>query len=233
MRHPVDVRLHARLDRPRRGRPDAPADRAARDAARDAQPRRRAPGRLQRDRARLAPRAAPDRPPDGAGAVAPGPARVGPGRRCPTTRSSAAPTCCARATGGDPQVDPDGDRARRSTSRNDAAKLLEADGIRVRLVSMPCLDRFAEQDRAYRDEVLPPAVPRPRRGRGGEPDRLAPLGRRRRRRRRDGGLRRLGAREGALRALRLHRRGDRRARPRGAQRGRRHERTPSTSASPR
>ena len=41
---------------------------------------------------------------------------------------------------------------------NDAAKLLEADGIRVRLVSMPCLDRFAEQDKAYRDEVLPPAV---------------------------------------------------------------------------
>jgi transketolase len=41
---------------------------------------------------------------------------------------------------------------------HDAAKVLEADGIRVRLVSMPCLDRFAEQDRAYRDEVLPPAV---------------------------------------------------------------------------
>jgi transketolase len=41
---------------------------------------------------------------------------------------------------------------------NDAAKLLEADGIRVRLVSMPCLDRFAEQDRAYRDQVLPPAI---------------------------------------------------------------------------
>ena len=41
---------------------------------------------------------------------------------------------------------------------NDAAKLLEADGTRVRLVSMPCLDRFAEQDQAYRDSVLPPAV---------------------------------------------------------------------------
>jgi transketolase len=40
----------------------------------------------------------------------------------------------------------------------DALRLLEADGIRVRLVSMPCLDRFAEQDRAYRDTVLPPAV---------------------------------------------------------------------------
>ena len=41
---------------------------------------------------------------------------------------------------------------------NDAAKLLEADGIRVRLVSMPCLDRFVEQDAGYRDAVLPPAI---------------------------------------------------------------------------
>jgi transketolase len=41
---------------------------------------------------------------------------------------------------------------------NDAAKLLEADGVRVRLVSMPCLDRFVEQDTGYRDSVLPPAV---------------------------------------------------------------------------
>jgi transketolase len=41
---------------------------------------------------------------------------------------------------------------------HEAAKLLEADGIRVRLVSMPCLDRFAEQDQTYRDSVLPPAV---------------------------------------------------------------------------
>jgi transketolase len=41
---------------------------------------------------------------------------------------------------------------------DDARKLLEAEGLRVRLVSMPCLDRFAEQDAAYRDGVLPPAV---------------------------------------------------------------------------
>ena len=34
MELPVDLRLHARLDRRRRGRPDAPADRAARLAAR-------------------------------------------------------------------------------------------------------------------------------------------------------------------------------------------------------
>jgi transketolase len=37
-----------------------------------------------------------------------------------------------------------------------AADLLEADGIATRVVSMPCIDRFAEQDQAYRNEVLPP-----------------------------------------------------------------------------
>jgi transketolase len=41
---------------------------------------------------------------------------------------------------------------------HDAATILEAEGIRVRLVSMPCVDRFAAQDQAYRDSVLPPAV---------------------------------------------------------------------------
>jgi transketolase len=39
-----------------------------------------------------------------------------------------------------------------------AADVLEADGIATRVVSMPCVDAFAEQDQAYRDEVLPPAV---------------------------------------------------------------------------
>jgi transketolase len=37
-----------------------------------------------------------------------------------------------------------------------AADLLEADGIATRVVSAPCLDRFAEQDDDYRDSVLPP-----------------------------------------------------------------------------
>ncbi|MFL5857144.1 MAG: transketolase [Solirubrobacteraceae bacterium] len=41
---------------------------------------------------------------------------------------------------------------------HEAVNLLDADGIRVRLVSMPCLDRFAEQDQDYRDSVLPPSV---------------------------------------------------------------------------
>jgi transketolase len=41
---------------------------------------------------------------------------------------------------------------------HDAANILDAEGVRVRLVSAPCLDRFAEQDQAYRDSVLPPSV---------------------------------------------------------------------------
>ena len=37
-----------------------------------------------------------------------------------------------------------------------AADLLA--GRRVRVVSMPCVERFAAQDAAYRDAVLPPDV---------------------------------------------------------------------------
>jgi len=39
-----------------------------------------------------------------------------------------------------------------------AADLLEAEGTATRVVSAPCLERFAEQDDEYRDSVLPPAV---------------------------------------------------------------------------
>jgi transketolase len=35
---------------------------------------------------------------------------------------------------------------------------LAADGIRARVVSMPCREWFEEQDKAYRDTVLPPTV---------------------------------------------------------------------------
>ena len=40
----------------------------------------------------------------------------------------------------------------------DAARLLTAQGVRVRVVSLPSLDVFAAQPRSYRDAVLPPAV---------------------------------------------------------------------------
>ncbi len=39
----------------------------------------------------------------------------------------------------------------------DAADVLEGDGTATRVVSMPCFDRFIEQDADYRDSVLPPA----------------------------------------------------------------------------
>jgi transketolase len=40
-----------------------------------------------------------------------------------------------------------------------ARERLEADGTPTRVVSMPCREWFAEQDQAYRQKVLPPAVP--------------------------------------------------------------------------
>jgi transketolase len=44
-----------------------------------------------------------------------------------------------------------------------AAQRLAAQGQRVRVVSMPCWESFAEQDPAYRDSVLPPTIGRERR----------------------------------------------------------------------
>ena len=40
-----------------------------------------------------------------------------------------------------------------------SADRLAGDGIRARVVSMPCVSTFLAQDRAFRNEVLPPSVP--------------------------------------------------------------------------
>jgi transketolase len=40
----------------------------------------------------------------------------------------------------------------------EAARSLQADRVRVRVVSMPSWELFAAQPEAYRDSVLPPAV---------------------------------------------------------------------------
>jgi transketolase len=39
-----------------------------------------------------------------------------------------------------------------------AREQLEADGVPTRVVSVPCFEWFADQDQAYKDEVLPPSV---------------------------------------------------------------------------
>ncbi len=40
----------------------------------------------------------------------------------------------------------------------EAAATLESEGVATRVVSMPCVEWFTRQDRAYREEVLPPQV---------------------------------------------------------------------------
>ena len=40
-----------------------------------------------------------------------------------------------------------------------AREKLQGEGVATRVVSMPCMELFEEQDQAYRDEVLPAAVP--------------------------------------------------------------------------
>ena len=39
-----------------------------------------------------------------------------------------------------------------------AYEKLVAAGVKARVVSMPCIDLFADQPKAYQDEVLPPSV---------------------------------------------------------------------------
>ena len=97
-----------------------------------------------------------DRDADGAGPVAPGRAGVGPGRR-PARRDRARRLRAARRDDGEPDLILMASGTEVHIA-HDALKLLEAEGVKVRLVSMPCLDRFAAQDQAYRDSVLPPSV---------------------------------------------------------------------------
>lgn len=40
----------------------------------------------------------------------------------------------------------------------DAKKIIEARGLRTRVVSMPCWELFDEQPQAYKDQVLPPSI---------------------------------------------------------------------------
>jgi transketolase len=40
----------------------------------------------------------------------------------------------------------------------EAQKLLEAQGVAARVVSMPCVEWFESQDQSYRDQVIPPTV---------------------------------------------------------------------------
>ena len=95
----VDLRLHARLDRPGRGRPDAPVDRARRQPAPDPEPGRLAALRHGRDRGRLdRARSSARDGPTAPAVLAPEPAVHAARRGDRSRRSRAAATCSPTAT---------------------------------------------------------------------------------------------------------------------------------------
>ena len=196
----VDLRADARLDRARRGRPDASAGRAFRDAARHAEPAGVPPLRRGRDGRML-----------GAGA-----------RRARTSLR----LCCCRArtcrrSGPRPKStralrgayvlsEADGPRdvtllatGSEVALAMEAAKTLRADGKRVAVVSMPSWDLFEQQPAEYRAEVLGSA---PRIAiEAGARLRLGPLDRRTRRLHRHEWFWRQRAGDRSLQAFRHHR----------------------------
>jgi transketolase len=68
-----------------------------------------------------------------------------------------APASNEGASGGDPQLILIGTGSELQIAV-EARSVLEGEGVPTRVVSMPCLDWFSDQDQAYRDSVLPPSV---------------------------------------------------------------------------
>ena len=160
MHAPGDVRLDARLHRPRRGRPDPPAGRAPRVAARHPGPERGPPGRRQRDRDRLArdPQALARKvfgkgAPHGLVLT-----RQGVPTYEPNEDAAKGGYVLFEASTGTPEVDPHRDRLRGARSPSRRASGWRPRACRTRVVSMPSVEWFEEQDQEYRDSVLPPSV---------------------------------------------------------------------------
>ncbi len=65
----------------------------------------------------------------------------------------------AEATGGKPDLVVMGTGSEAQLAEA-ARTALQADGRKVRFVSVPCLEAFMAQDASYRDSVLPPGIPR-------------------------------------------------------------------------
>jgi transketolase len=184
-----DPGLQPRLDRPGRGRSDAPADRASQQPAADSEPDAVAAGGCGRDGGRLVrgdrtrqrsdllvltrqglPQLARD------AAALEGIRRGG----YVLADCQGAPQCIVIATGSEVSI------------ALEAVQRAQAAGKRVRLVSMPCTQLFDAQDAAYRESVLPAAVTRARGGRGRHHRAVVALCRHRRARHRHRSLWRLG-----------------------------------------
>ena len=148
--------LHARLGRPRRGRPDAPAGRAPRRAARDPGPDGDPPGRRQRDGRGVARRSSRTSTGPRPRALAPGPADRSTARRSTSPAPRAAPTCSR--DGDRPEVAIVGTGSEVSVALG-AAELLAEEGVaRARRLDAVAGSCSRPQDDAYRDAVLPPGA---------------------------------------------------------------------------
>ncbi len=157
-----DLRLDARLDRRRRGRPHPPAGRARDEPAPHAGPQRRPPGRRQRDRARVGADPAHQGPPVRAHPVAPEHDHLRPLRGLRLRRGVRCGQGRLRpegGLGGEPEVILVGTGSELEIAVK-AAELLEAEGVPARVVSLPCVEWFKAQDEAYQAEVLPTDVPK-------------------------------------------------------------------------
>ena len=133
-------------------------------------------------------------------------------RRHPRRRTAAATSCSTpRAATPDVVLVGTGSEVQLAV---EARELLAADGVRARVVSMPCREWFDEQDQAYRESVHPADRQGARLGRGRRRAGLARGRRRPRPDRLDRALRRLGRLRADLPGVRHHRRGRRRRRPR-------------------
>ena len=151
------VGLHARLGRPRRGRPDAPAGRAPRGAARDPGPDRLRPGDANETAAAWRVILEDLEGPARARPLAPGPAVLA--DASDGGRRARAPTCCAtpRTPSGHARRHRLGGRASRSRRPTGSP----AEGIGARVVSMPSWELFAAQDDGLpRRRSCRPALPK-------------------------------------------------------------------------
>ena len=151
------LHLHTRLHWSRRGRPDAPADRATGIVARDPGPGRPAPRGRQRDGGGL----------EGRLAAEPRAGRSDPHSPAAADNRSQQICCCVgigsrglrpgRRPGRQPEV-------LLLASGSEVALCLEsherlkAEGIKSRVVSMPSWELFDDQPEEYRDRILPPEV---------------------------------------------------------------------------
>ena len=199
---PVDLRVDARLHRPRRGRPDAPAGRAPRGAARDPRPQRRPPGRRQRDGRRRGATIL-ERTDGPVGLVLPAQnvptltRAAWPASRPPRARRAAA-TCCSRPSGGTPRGHPHRHRLRGAARRRGPRDRSRPPASPTRVVSMPCWSGSRSRTRRTGSRCCRPSVKARVSVEAGIAPVLAPARRRRRPDRLARALRRLGRRRGAL-----------------------------------